>query len=155
MRVVSPSVTERIGNNKDNCKDNLSEDGSQPRAGFRHAGLRSVLPKLFFKLFTLSQLPSLAHSIPKIEHPRLDGRIAVSAAPGGPGFVPATAICPAIPSRTGTARRSRRRRGWGSQSRTPTEQHHQRRNPLRSNPLPLLMASSICSAIRTAFVLLL
>lgn len=72
--VVSPSATERQhGNNKNNCEDNLSADGSQPRAGFRRAGLRSVLSKLFFKLYTLIPLSSLAHSIPRIEHPRPDG----------------------------------------------------------------------------------
>jgi len=39
-----------------------------------------------------------------------------------------------IPSRTGTARRSRRRHGWGSQSRSPAGQYHQRRNPLYAGP---------------------
>lgn len=45
-----------------------------------------------------------------------------------------TAICRAIPSRTGTTRISRRRRGWDSQSRTPAGQHHQQRIPLRAGP---------------------
>ena len=69
VRVVSPSVTEsRVGNNEDNSEDNFSECGSQPRAGFRHAGLRSVLSKLFFKLFTLFPHSLLAHSIPEIAY---------------------------------------------------------------------------------------
>ena len=71
---MSPSATERrVGNNKNNCEDNLLEDGSQPRAAFRRAGWRGIISKLFFKLFTLFQLPSLAHSIPKIAYPHPDG----------------------------------------------------------------------------------
>ena len=68
---MSPSVTERIGNNEDNCEDNLDEDGSQPRAGSRRASWRGVLIVLFFKLFTLFPQSSLTHSIPKRARPRL------------------------------------------------------------------------------------
>ena len=66
-----------------------------------------------------------------------------------------TAIRRAIPSRTGTARRSRRRRGWGSRSRTPAGQDHQRRNPLHTNLLPILIDSGICSAVTKTFAPLL
>ena len=47
---------------------------------------------------------------------------------------PPIATCRAIPNKTGTPRRLRRRRGWGSQTRTPAGQDHQRRNPLRAGP---------------------
>ena len=46
-----------------------------------------------------------------------------------------------IPSRTETPRRSQQRRGWDSQSRSPAERRHQRRNPLRAG-LPTRQESS-------------
>ena len=146
---MSPSVTERIGNNRNNCEDNLREDGSQPRAGFRRASWRGVLLMLFFRLFMLFQSTTItAAIISNFANTNLSAiqNFATGRAPRARR---------AIPSRTETQRRSRQLHGWDSQNRTPAEQHHQRRNPLRSNPLPPLMASSICSAIRTAFVLLL
>ena len=67
MVVPSASLKARIsslfvGNNEDNCEDNLREDGSQPRAGFRRASWRGVFPALLFKLFMLLPFPHFPHT---------------------------------------------------------------------------------------------